>query len=85
MSDRGDGMNGNEWGPIMEQLQDGRTITPEDFLIELRRIADALEVSAGKDKLCGAPHDTGKACVLDATHVGHHASADGRLRWLDES
>lgn len=70
-----------EW-TILEQLQDGGTITPADFLIEVRRIADALEAANGKPGCDGVKN--GKACVLDPDHVGHHASRDGRLHWLDE-
>lgn len=69
---------GVEW--LNDQLKD---ITPADFLIELRRIADALEAQV-RSTACGETHRTGGACVLNDRHVGHHATGDGRLHWLDE-
>ncbi len=72
-----------EW-PILEQLQDGGTIIPADFLIEVRRIADALEFLAGKTGLCdGVNPETGEKCALGVTHVGYHVPKDGRKPWLD--
>ena len=65
---------------LAEQLTD---ISAADFLIELRRIADALETRA-RPTACGEQHASGKPCVLNERHVGHHATADGRLHWLDE-
>jgi hypothetical protein len=64
----------------LSQLDD--TIAPADFLIELRRIADSLEAFTGR-KACDGVKNA-KPCVLDPNHVGHHASGDGRLHWLDE-
>jgi hypothetical protein len=68
-----------EWPVQWEILKD---VAPADFLIELRRIADALETVTGKKDCDGEKN--GKPCVLDPDHVGHHASADGRLHWLDD-
>lgn len=56
--------------------------TLDDLVTEARRIADALESFTGKKACDGAKN--GKVCVLDPDHVGHHASSDGRLHWLDE-
>lgn len=72
---------GTEWPALLEQLQDGATITPADFLIELRRIADAL---AGQSDDCdGVNPKTGQRCVLAETHRGHHVPRDGEEPWLD--
>ena len=57
--------------------------TIDDLLIEVRRIADALEAQV-RAKVCGEMHTAGKPCILDDRHVGHHATSDGRLHWLDE-
>ncbi len=55
-----------------------------EFLIEVRRIADALEYLAGKTGLCeGVNPETGEKCVLGVTHVGYHVPKDGRKPWLD--
>ena len=56
--------------------------TAADFLIELRRIADALEAAGGKQR-CAA-HLGDAACYLADRHVGHHITADGKRYWLDE-
>jgi hypothetical protein len=72
------GEPGVEW--LADQLKD---ISAADFLIELRRIADALETQV-RPTACGEQHASGKPCILDERHVGHHATSDGRLHWLDE-
>lgn len=60
-----------------------RMFAPDgDLLIELRRIADALESFTGKKSCDGVKNS--KPCVLDPDHVGHHVSADGRIHWLDD-
>ena len=68
---------GVEW--MADQLKD---ITAADFLIELRRIADALEAAGGTQR-CAAHLGTA-ACYLADRHVGHHITADGKRYWLDE-
>lgn len=57
--------------------------TLDDVVPLLSRIADALEAQA-RPAACGEVHKTGGACVLNDRHVGHHATGDGRLHWLDE-
>jgi hypothetical protein len=53
-------------------------------LIELRRIADALEIIAGAKHGCdGENPENGQPCVLAEGHVGYHVPADGRKPWLD--
>ena len=54
-----------------------------EFLIEVRRIADALERLAGKPHCDGINPETGEQCALGETHVGYHVPADGRKPWLD--
>lgn len=71
-----------EWH-VLEQLQDGSAITPADFLIEVRRIADALETLTGKAHCDGVNPETGQPCVLGEQHVGYHVPVDGRKPWLD--
>ena len=59
-------------------------VTLDDVLPVLERIATALEAQLRPTR-CGTRHnDAGPACVLDDRHVGYHASADGRIHWLDE-
>lgn len=66
-----------EW-PVLEGT------TADQFLIEVRRIADALETLAGKTGLCdGTNPETGEQCVLGELHVGYHVPKDGRKPWLD--
>ncbi len=70
--------------PGVEWLAELKDVTPADFLIELRRIADALEAQV-RPEVCGEMHNAaGKPCVLGELHVGHHVTADGRLHWLDD-
>lgn len=74
----------NEWTGILQQLQSGEAITAADFLIELRRIADAVEALAGGKAHCdGVNPETGQPCVLGFSHVGYHVPQDGRTPWLD--
>jgi hypothetical protein len=54
-------------------------ITAGDFLIELRRIADALD----RGRLCGERKDAA-VCALADRHVGYHVTADGKVHWLDD-
>jgi hypothetical protein len=74
----------NEWPAILEQLQDGSTITPADFLLELRRIADALEATSAKTHCGDVEPGTREVCVLGLRHVGHHTNINGKRHWLDE-
>ena len=69
----------NESGVEWLELKD---ITAADFLIELRRIADALEATRGKQRC--AERKGGDMCYLADRHVGHHITADGKRYWLDE-
>ena len=61
---------------LVEQLPD---ISAADFLIELRRIADALE----RGSKCNERNGTA-TCGLSDRHVGYHVTADGKVHWLDE-
>jgi hypothetical protein len=54
-------------------------VTAGAILLELRRIADALE----KPAVCSERKDDG-VCALRDGHVGYHVTADGRVHWLDE-
>jgi hypothetical protein len=63
-------------------LMDERA-TLDDVVPLLSRIADALEAQV-RPAACGEVHRTGGVCVLNDRHVGHHATGDGRLHWLDE-
>ena len=65
---------GVEW--LADQLQD---ITAADFLIELRRIADALERGTRCSERKGDA-----VCALTDHHIGYHVTGDGRVHWLDE-
>ena len=59
-------------------------VTLDDLLPVVERIAAALEAQV-RPRVCGEMHSAaGKPCVLDNHHVGHHATADGRLHWLDD-
>jgi hypothetical protein len=58
--------------------------TADQFLIELRRIADALETISGKRACDGVHPTTGQECVLGYDHVGFHVPLDGRAPWLDD-
>lgn len=73
--------------PHLGDLLD-QEITPTSaaFLIEIRRIADALEVLAGTkmSTTCDeANPENGEVCVLDVSHVGYHQPGNGRKPWLD--
>jgi hypothetical protein len=70
---------------VLRVLEDEpKPATLDDLLPVVQRIADALEAQV-RPAVCGVKHgDSGPGCVLDDRHVGHHASGDGRLHWLDE-
>lgn len=74
----------NTWPALLQQLESGETIAPADFLMEVRRIANALEAISGRKNGCyGENPSTGQVCVLDEGHVGYHMPGDGREPWLD--
>lgn len=51
-----------------------------DILVQLTRIADALEAQA---QVCGETKADAR-CALAAGHVGHHTTRDGRSLWLED-
>jgi hypothetical protein len=57
-----------------------------DTVTQLRQLADSLEKSDGARVLvpCGQLKRDDIVCVLEAGHVGHHVSANGREHWLDD-
>lgn len=51
-----------------------------DLLVQLRRIADALESQTDQ---CGEARGEA-SCALLPGHRGFHVTADGRVHWLDD-
>lgn len=66
-----------EW-PVLEGA------TADQLLIELRRIADALQVISGRAPCDGVNPSTGQKCALAYDHVGFHVPDNGRTPWLDD-
>lgn len=65
-------------GVRIDELELGE-VTAAEFLIELRRIADALQ----KPELCRERKGAAE-CTLSSFHSGYHVTADGKVHWLDE-
>lgn len=51
-----------------------------DILVQVRRIADALDAQNPHCEEKQGDH----VCFLLPRHVGYHVTADGRLHWLDD-
>lgn len=68
----------------MELISDSEVpaaeVTLADLLIQLRRIADALEAKVDR---CGELRGE-SVCSLLPGHRGFHVTADGRDMWLDD-
>lgn len=55
--------------------------TMGDLLVQMRRIADALEAKVDR---CGEKRGETVFCGLLPGHVGYHHTLDGRDMWLDD-
>ena len=60
-------------------IDEPRTASLDDLVIEVRRIADALERGTRCNERQGDA-----VCGLSDRHVGYHVTGDGRVHWLDE-